>query len=127
MFFSRELFEKVGGFDENYLYEDHPFYINVLEAGERFYLLPKETAAYRIHESTFNSNQKLFNYKLSRSSKQFREARCYKYYGKRQKLAVKAYYGLLTSFERLGWNKKTRLSFYLYRALTGMIWCFGKI
>lgn len=126
MFFSRQLYDKVGGFDEHYLYEDHPFYINILEAGEKIYMMPKESVAYRIHESSYNSNQKLFNYNFSRSSRKFRAERCYKYYGFRQKIATEAYYSILTIFEQLHLNKKTKFMQSVYHAITGAIWAIGK-
>lgn len=126
MFFSRELYDRVGGFDERYFYEDHPFYMNILESGEKIHFCPKETVGYRIHQSTFNSDLKLFNYQFSRSSKQFRQDRCFKYYGFRQKIAVKLYYGILTTFERLHLNKKTKVLSVLYRVLIGLIWKIGK-
>lgn len=126
MFFSRELFEKVGGFDVRYSYEDHPFYINILEAGERIYFCPKQTVGYRVHQSTYNSNQTLFNYQFAQSSRQFRKERCFKYYGLRQKIAVKLYYGLLTILENFHMNKKTKLMSGLYQTVTRIIWALGK-
>ena len=126
MFFSRELYDRVGGFDERYKYEDHPFYISILEAGEKIYLLPKETVGYRIHQSIFNSSSKLFNYQFTRYAKQFREERCYKYYGLRQKIAVKANFGLMTLIERLHLNKKCKLSYLYYDMLAGIIRKIGE-
>lgn len=127
MFFSRELYERVGGFDERYKYEDHPFYINILEAGEKIYLLPKETVGYRKHQSTFNSSSKLFNYQFTIYAKQFREERCYKYYGFRRKTAVNIYYGLLALIERLHLNRKTRITQFVFHEITGLIWKIGEI
>ena len=126
MFFSRSLFDKVGGFDERYIYEDLPFYINILEHGERIYLLETVTVGYRIHQSTFNSDQKLFNYEFSRHTKKFRQERCYKYYGIRQKVAVGAYYCLLTFLEKAHLNRKTKVTQFLFHAITGTIWYLGK-
>lgn len=126
IFFSRSLYDSVGGFDERYVYEDHPFYVSILEAGEKLFFLPKATVAYRIHQSTYNSQKKLFNYQFSRSSKQFRQERCYKYYGSRQRIAVKAYYGILTLLEKLHLNKKNKVSHFFYHVLTGLIWKIGK-
>lgn len=126
MFFSKELFDMIGGFDEQYSYEDHPFYMNILEAGEKIYFCPKVTVGYRIHQSTYNSDTKLFNFVFAQQSKLFRKERCFKYYGFRQKLAVCLYYKLLVVFERLKINKNTRILASFYKLLTGVIWAIGK-
>lgn len=126
MFFSKKVFNEIGGFDERYSYEDHPFYINLLEHGYKLYFMPKLTAGYRVHDSMYNSNEKLFNYQFKKESKKFHMERCYKYYGFRQKLAVSLYYGLLTVFERLHLNKKTKVTQCIYRVLMGGIWAIGK-
>lgn len=126
MFFSRKVFDLVGGFDVRYPYEDHPFYINILEHGEKIHFLPKDTVAYRVHASTYNSDLKLFNYEFSRASKQFREEKCYKYYGIRQKIAVKSYYAFLSFLEMFNLNKKTKWLYPIYKVINGIIWKFGK-
>lgn len=125
MFFSQKVFVEVGGFNERYSYEDHPFYINLLEHGYKMYFMPKVTAGYRIHNSMFNSNEKLFSYKFSLSSKQFREERCFRYYNWRQKLACKLYYSFLSFLEKNNLNKKTKIRSAIYDAAVGFIWRIG--
>lgn len=125
MFFSKKLFDNVGGFNEKYSYEDHPFYVNLLEHGYKMFFMPKITAGYRRHDSIFNSTEKLFNYKFSLSSKQFRKDICYKYYSWRQKLACSLYYSFLALLEKLHLNKKTKVSSMLYNSIVGLIWRIG--
>lgn len=127
MFFSRFVFDAVGGFNEEYMYEDHPFYINLLENGFKLYFVDATTVGYRIHNSTCNSNLKLFNYKFVQESKRFRTARCFKYYSWSQRLATKMYYFIVDVYERFGWNKKTQFSYALFDNLIGAIWLLGRI
>lgn len=125
MFFSKSVFVEVGGFNERYSYEDHPFYVTLLEHGHKLYFMPKVTAGYRVHNSMFNSQKKLFNYKFSLSSKQFRKERCFKYYNWRQKLACNLYYSFLAFLEKLRLNKKTKTTSMLYNYIVGLFWRIG--
>lgn len=126
MFYMRSLYEEVGGYDERYSYEDHPFYVKILENGTKLYFMPKTTVAYRIHQSTYNSNSELFNFKFALSSKQFREERCSQYYGFRQKIAVNSYYALLSFFENCHLNRKTPLLSFLFVGVRNLLWKFGR-
>lgn len=127
MFFSRSVFEEVGGFDENYIYEDHPFYVNLLEHGHKLYFADCTTVGYRIHDSTVNSNIKLFNYRFSQNSKKFRIERCFKYYTCSQRFATRLYYLVLDTYERFGWNKKTKFTYPIFDTLIGIIWKIGRL
>lgn len=126
MFFKKSLFELVGGFDEQYVYEDHPFYINILEAGHKIYFMNKPTVCYRIHDSISNSNKKLFNYEFSHCSKKFRINRCCKYYKLNQRISIKWYYGLLDFFEKHGMNRKTQFNESLFVFFKHIISFVGK-
>ena len=127
MFFSRIVFDEVGGFDENYIYEDHPFYVNLLEHGHKLYFADCTTVGYRIHDSTVNSNIKLFNYRFSQNSKKFRIERCFKYYTCSQRFATRLYYSVLDTYERFGWNKKTKFTYPIFDTLIGIIWKIGRL
>lgn len=126
MFFSRSLFDNVTGFDENFIYEDHPFYLKILEKKYKVYFMPSISVAYRIHDSSFNSNKKLFNYLFSRESKRFRHLKCWKYYNMRRKIAVNAYYKMLDVMEYLRLNKKTKTSSLIFRYVSSTIWKLGE-
>lgn len=54
IFFTRELYDKVGGFDESYpMIEDYPFDYKVLKYGFKFYLMDNISVYYRVnHDST---------------------------------------------------------------------------
>ena len=49
--FKREDFEKVGGYDENILYEDWDFWLRLLKNGGEVYRVPEILFYYRIHEN----------------------------------------------------------------------------
>ena len=108
VFLKKSLYDRLGGYDECYAYEDHPFYIKVLEAGHKIYFMNKVTVGYRVHNSIFNSNERLFNYKFSRESLRFRKERCYKYYSLRQRIAISLCYKYLSLVEKIGLNKKMK-------------------
>lgn len=126
MFFSRSLFDRVAGFDENFIYEDHPFYLKILEHNYKVCFMSSTTVGYRIHDSSFNSNKKLFNYLFSRESKRFRYLKCWKYYNTRRKIAVKAYYRMLDILEYLHLNKNTKITSLIFRYVCSAIWKLGK-
>ena len=117
IFFKRSLYDLVGGFDESYTYEDHPFYINVLEHGYKIYHIPKETVCYRVHDSTFNSNSRLFNPGFMKSARSFRKERCFKYYTWRQKLALWTRWKIEDAIDFLGLNKRNRITVFLYKKM----------
>lgn len=126
VFFSRSLYDDVGGFDECYAYEDHPFYVKILEQGTKIYFMPSNTVAYRLHQSSCNSSTQIFNYKFEQLTKQFRKEKCYKYFGFRQKITMKCYYILINVFETLHLNKRTPLlsaSFIFFR---NSLWKIGR-
>ena len=58
-FYSRELYNEVGGFDENYvLMEEWPFANAILEHGYRFFLLDKELVNYRVTSKSVSHQKK---------------------------------------------------------------------
>jgi alpha-1,3-rhamnosyltransferase len=125
IFFKKSLFDELGGYDERYSYEDHPFYIKVLEAGNKIYFMNKVTVGYRVHDSVFNSNERLFNFDFIKQAKKFRWERCFRYYNWRQKLSVRAYFFLMQIMESCGLNKKTPLISKVYKIAVGIIFRFG--
>lgn len=126
MFFEKKLFDDIGGFDERYSYEDHPFYVKITEKNKHIFFLEKETVGYRVHQSTYNSNEHLFNYKFSRESKRFRKECCYKYYSWRQKIAWEAYYSMLSFLNLMGLNKKNKVTSNLFRLSYSLILRIGR-
>ncbi len=52
-FCKKSLWAKLGGFDEKYpLFEDLPFYVRVLQSGERIGIIAQITVNYRIHNNS---------------------------------------------------------------------------
>lgn len=65
LFFSRELFDTVQGFDEAYrLMEEWPFFLNVLFSGYRIYPLPKKLVRYRLVKKSVSHNKKSVAFKI---------------------------------------------------------------
>jgi len=63
-FYSKELFEKIGGYDESFqVLEDNPFIARTLSAGCDIKFLSKPTVKYRIHNSsvTGSGNNRILN------------------------------------------------------------------
>lgn len=120
IFFKRSLYDLVGGFDERYIHEDHPFYINILEHGYKIYHMPKETVCYRVHDSTFNSNSRLFNPGFMKSTHLFLKERCFKYYTPRQKLLLRLRWLLEYIIDKVGLNRHSRIMDYLYKKIVNM-------
>ena len=121
IFFKRSLYDLAGGFDEKYTYEDHPFYINILEHGYKIYHMPKDTVCYRVHDSTFNSNSRLFNPGFMKSARFFRKERCFKYYNWRQKLALRVRWKIEDAIDFLGLNKRNRINVFLYKKMIAFL------
>ena len=62
LFFSRELFDSVGGFDEEYQFcEDWPFLFKVLKSGNKGHLINKYLVYYRIYNDSLTSSLRCFN------------------------------------------------------------------
>jgi alpha-1,3-rhamnosyltransferase len=59
LFYSRELSEGVGGFNEDFkLLEDTPFILKVLENGYKIHFLDETTVNYRVHSSSITGSAK---------------------------------------------------------------------
>lgn len=59
MFFSRKLFDEVGGFDEQYkLMEEWPFYYNVIMKGHQVFSIPEKLVSYRLVKKSISHNTK---------------------------------------------------------------------
>jgi len=108
-------------FDTAYYHEDEPFYVNALEKGEKCYFLEKETVGYRIHESVCHTNDRIFNYKMSVATRQFKEERLQKYLNKRQVRGQQLLWRLQDFFEMHGLNKSKPLNLFLYSKIFALI------
>jgi len=78
-FYSRELYDAVGGFDENYvLLEEWPFCFYVLEKGIQIHVIKSELVRYRVSASSLchSKKGKLRNRQLFLDCKKFFYKRC---------------------------------------------------
>jgi glycosyltransferase involved in cell wall biosynthesis len=76
MFMHREVFEKVGGYDEEMrIIEDMAFYFSVLLSGERMYYVNKNTVFYRVHpsSSSHNTQSKVVQFKEADRALRYRK------------------------------------------------------
>lgn len=66
LFFSRSLFDKIGGFNENYkLLEEWPFFLDVIYKNSiKIEALDKKLVSYRINSSSISHSGKSFSQKL---------------------------------------------------------------
>lgn len=71
-FFSRALFEEVGGFDEKYaLCEEWPFVYKVLKSGKRIYVIDEKLVRYRVSSMSLSRKRKGGRYKLFKDAFDF--------------------------------------------------------
>lgn len=69
LFFSRQLYDEIGGYDENYpMYEEYPFTSYLLERGHHIKFLDKELYAYNVREESLARGT---NYLLSKDKIKF--------------------------------------------------------
>lgn len=103
-FYKRELYDKLGGYDERYrLFDDIPFALKLLKAGNYFSYMPQVTVLYRI-TNTSVSNNKILNGKQKQLSFEGR----YAIYRELQKPELKKYgfLGTILNYD---------LAYYFYR------------
>lgn len=121
VFIKRDLYDKIGLYDETYSFEDYPFYINALEHGINIHLLEKATVGYRIHDSLCNSTDKLFNYKFSLEVRRFKKERCFRYCNCIQKLCFRLQWMLDDFMMLVGANKVDTPLKYCYSKAQRML------
>jgi alpha-1,3-rhamnosyltransferase len=72
LFFSKTLYDYIGGFDEKYPFsEEYPFIIKILYANNRIHLINKYLVHYRIHLGSLCRNPLGLNIKVFNSEKKF--------------------------------------------------------
>lgn len=115
-FYKKELFESVGGYKEKYLFEDWPFFLDVLEKGYRIYFLDKVTVGYRAHQSASREPDKIFKYSFLISTHKFVKERCFKYYSGRKIFATRLQWFIEWAMHALGMDKNNRFNKRIYGA-----------
>ena len=119
--YKKDLFEAVGGFREEYPFEDWPFYMDVLEKGYRISFIDRITVGYRFHQSSSHEDNMLFNYPFTLKTQSFIRERCFKYYRPRQIIATKAKWNAEKFLHWLGCDRKTWLNAIIFKCTFGFI------
>jgi glycosyltransferase involved in cell wall biosynthesis len=116
-FFNKIALLKVGGYDEtNRLVEDYPMWLKLTKSGERLYYFHKPTVGYRIHSKAANNvgNDVLFKPSVFNSYK-IRKTSAHPYLPWEIAKSEQFVYWVSRFFQRMGWNKNTKLFGGLYR------------
>lgn len=72
IFFSRELYANLDGFDEDYPFcEEWPFYLKAIKSGVHITLLNKELVLYRINEGSLSHQKNNVDYRVFRDVRKF--------------------------------------------------------
>lgn len=121
MFYAKEVFEKVGGFDTKYPFEDYPFTINALECGYKVFLVPKATIGYRVHQSICHTKGKLFNWSYKKKVRPFFENKCFTYLSDREVKGIRKIWALEDFLGEHNLDNYTRVSNFLYQKILAII------
>lgn len=117
VFYNVQTLNDVGGFDANYMIEDFPMYIKLLEHGYKCFFLDKETIGYRIHESLAHSDEHLFNYKGLLCSRKVRQEINFKYLNKIEKMGLRYLWKVEDIIEKSGMNNnRNKIAGFIYRS-----------
>lgn len=109
IFYSRCLFETIGGYNTKYPFEDWPSVISSLEAGFKVHLLKKSTVGYRHHDSLSNKSGRLFNIAFKRQIRVFFKERCFRYLGVKSRTKFRLQWAIEDLLEFMGLNRDNKL------------------
>lgn len=118
IFYSRILYNEVGGYDEKYAFEDWPSIISALEHGYKVYFLNKSTVGYRKQLSLSHTTGKLYNIKFKRKFRFFYKDKCWKYLSSRNKLAMSFQWYIEELLEFLHLNYDNKVGRFINNQLT---------
>ena len=123
VFLQRSLIHEVGGFVEKYNFlEDHPLWLKITKAGEKFYYMPEVTLKYRLHGSSVFSHtdtKKLFN-DFYRKKRAFELDMIYPYLKWYEKLAFSYGFYVKYCFDLLNMNSNRKACSNLYSFLNAI-------
>lgn len=129
VFFSRKLYDEVGGFDERIkMLEDWPMWLKITSSGNKIWFLDKATAMYRIHESSISnsSNGALFN-KIYASERLVYEHYIQKSDNSLSRIFERYLFMIKTIMNRLNVNSNTLLPRLLFSFLLLPYRCYWKL
>lgn len=115
IFFKKPIFDYVGGFDEKFRFEDHPFALKLTKNNIKLYYLDRFTVYYRenIVSITRSDTDRLFsNFYLD--VEKFTKAEIFPHCNILIRTAKRAEFARLDFFERNGINKKNRINRLLF-------------
>ena len=116
-FFNREKLVELNGFDEsNTLVEDYPMWLKLTSSGERLYYFHKATVGYRIHSKATNNSGENVLFKPSVfNSYQIRKKMAHPFLPWETVQSETWVFWVSAFFQKLNWNRKTKVFSFLYR------------
>lgn len=127
MFYKRSLKVEVGNYDEEYILEDWPYYIRILEHGYKCHLLDSVTVGYRLHESLSHGLKQFFRYDVQKKIRQFQRDKCYKYLTIREIIGCETWNLVQNLFQIFRINKETKFLSRVYYKIFNIIANFSGI
>lgn len=121
MFYAKDVYIEVGGFNPKYIFEDYPFTLSVLEHGYQLHLLPKATVGYRLHNSLCRKQGHLFNYEYSMKTRQFFIERTFKYLSNKEIKEKKAIWEFQDFLHKHKLTNKNALTSFIYNKTIALI------
>ena len=115
-FYKKDLFESVGGYREQYVIEDWPFFLDILELGHSIFFMDKVTVGYRAHLSASREPERIFKYSFLVNIHQFVKERCFKYYSVRKKMATRLQWFVEWLLHTINMDKNNKLNKRAYGA-----------
>ncbi len=127
LFYNKEAYDIIGGFDPNSLIEDYPFHIKAMEKGYKYYYIDKPLIGYRKTSYSLSSNGgRLFNFRFVKC--RFENYRDYgfKYMSNKSRKREAFRYYRYYLIEKMNLNHRNPICSFFYKA-SGKIqdWIFG--
>ncbi len=119
-FFSKKAIEHVGGFDERFkLIEDYPMWLNLTQRGYKLFFKPFISIRYRRHQNaTHNLSQNFIKKPSYFRNEKMRRVYVYPHITRFHFLHKTYVYYVSLVFHLLRLNRRNKLLFVLYRAIT---------
>lgn len=118
----KSTWERLGGYDERYMFEDLSFAVNFIESGGRYNYLPHPIVAYRRNFSSLTGREgRLFSYRYMRDWYRMNRDYCFKYATKNVRARYIMIWWLVWLFHHIGLNRKTYIPFVLYHKSIDLI------
>ena len=114
--------QKMGGFDERYMFEDLSFAVRFLEGGGKYDYCPEPLSCYRRNEdSLVGNNRRLFHYCYAKDCYRMNRDYCFRYATPKIRLRYRLLWWWTWFSQHLGLNRKKRVPFSLYHTVVNGI------